>query len=103
MKRQFFTRIISIAATAALSISLFSGCGKNADPAGNDTQDQAQTADQSGDETGADGADGIYIAPIEGISDDFIRGMDISSILSLNPSGIGVFSATKGCILKITQ
>ncbi len=93
MKRQFFTRIISIAATAALSISLFSGCGKNADPAGNVTQDQAQTVDQSGDETGADGADGIYIAPIEGISDDFIRGMDISSILSEEASGVKYYDA----------
>ena len=93
MKRQFFTRITSIAAAAALSISLFSGCGKNADPAGSDTQDQAQTADQSGDETGADGADGIYIAPIEGISDDFIRGMDISSILSEEASGVKYYDA----------
>ena len=93
MERQFFTRIISIAAAAALSISLFSGCGKNADPAGSDTQDQAQTADQSGDETGADGADGIYIAPIEGISDDFIRGMDISSILSEEASGVKYYDA----------
>lgn len=93
MKKQLLARITSIAAAAALSISLFSGCGKNADPAGNDTQDQAQTADQSGDETGADGADGIYIAPIEGISDDFIRGMDISSILSEEASGVKYYDA----------
>ncbi len=68
------------AAVTILSLTLAAGClaGCKAD-------------------TKADGAgnasDGVYVAPIEGIKDSFIRGMDISSILSEEDSGVKYYNA----------
>lgn len=35
----------------------------------------------------------IYVEPIEGLSEDFIKGMDISSIISLEESGVKYYNA----------
>ena len=46
---------------------------------------------------------GIFVEPVEGISDDFIRGVDISSIISLEQSGAVFknFDGTEEDIFKI--
>ena len=90
MKKHNFLRIISLTAALSLSVSLFAGCTKQNE----NKQDTADT--QQTEETGGqDGAlsDGVYIAPIEGFTDDFIRGMDISSILSEEASGVKYYDA----------
>ncbi len=90
MKKHNFLRIISLTAALSLSVSLFAGCTKQNE----NKQDMADT--QQTEETGGqDGAlsDGVYIAPIEGFTDDFIRGMDISSILSEEASGVKYYDA----------
>ena len=36
--------------------------------------------------------DSIYVEPVEGISDDFIRGMDASAVLVLENSGVKYYN-----------
>ena len=67
-------RILSIVLLVAMTVSLFSGCG------GGDYKVELPTAIVEGEE--------IFVTPVEGISDDFIKGMDISSVLVQEASGV---------------
>ena len=67
-------RILSIVLLVAMTASLFSGCG------GGDYKVELPTAIVEGDE--------IFVTPVEGITDDFIKGMDISSVLVQEASGV---------------
>ncbi|MBP3676851.1 MAG: glycosyl hydrolase 53 family protein, partial [Agathobacter sp.] len=71
-------RILSIVLLVAMAVSLLSGCG------GNNYEVELPTELVENAE--------IFVNPVEGISDDFIKGMDISSILSLEDSGVKFYN-----------
>jgi len=71
-------RILSIVLLVAMAVSLLSGCG------GNNYEVELPTQLVENAE--------IFVNPVEGISDDFIKGMDISSILSLEDSGVKFYN-----------
>lgn len=73
---------ISAVLTAVLIGSL-AGCGGTKDK---------ETAYQFTMPSGAEESE-IYIEPIEGISDDFIRGVDISSVIAEEQSGVVYYDA----------
>lgn len=112
MKRQnnFLRRFLAVSVTAALIGTGMSGCGAKDTPADNAPQQtEAVPASDTTPESAPDTAvaetvpayplpaaaedAGIYIEPIPDISDDFIRGMDVSSILVEEKSGVKYYNA----------
>ena len=108
LKQWWKKRGISLCLATVLAVGTFSGCGgaKASQETGVDgtaTQVEngiaGETADVTGDSaqsgtgyvpalpTGPEEAD-IYVEPIEGLPEDFIKGMDISSILVQEASGV---------------
>ena len=98
--------------TLCISLSLcaasLAGCGASTQVSSPETQASAQTeavretpeaaesAKEASEpaESAAEAAaqDGLYIEPVEGISDDFIRGMDASSVLVEENSGVKYYN-----------
>ena len=104
MKRSH-ARFLALSISAGLCFSALSGCGTNGSESV--TQEQNSTQTESGDgATGTDSGDGvmtfalpdgpeeseIYIEPIADISDEFIRGMDASSVLVEENSGVKYYN-----------
>ena len=104
MKRSH-ARFLALSISAGLCLSALSGCGTNGSESV--TQEQNSTQTESGDgATGTDSGDGvmtfalpdspeeseIYIEPIADISDEFIRGMDASSVLVEENSGVKYYN-----------
>ena len=104
MKRSH-VRFLALSISAGLCLSALSGCGTNGSESV--TQEQNSTQTESGDgATGTDSGDGvmtfalpdgpeeseIYIEPIADISDEFIRGMDASSVLVEENSGVKYYN-----------
>ncbi len=118
MKR-ICTKLSALCMSVILCLAALTGCGTNDTETAADTQDTTQTATADASETGqADSAadtqdaaqdkaagetvsfplpDGpeesaIYVEPIPDISDDFIRGMDASSVLVEENSGVTYYN-----------
>ena len=66
-------KVLSVVMLLAMCVSLLAGCGET------ESTYKVELPTEM-----VEGAD-IFVQPVEGISDDFIKGMDISSILSLLP------------------
>ena len=72
-----------------MAVSMLAGCGSRNDNGSTEVSKESQntievtTFDMP---TGPEESD-IYVEPIDGISDDFIRGMDASAVLSVENSG----------------
>ena len=102
MKR-FHTKLLALGISAGLCFTSLAGCGTN--DADAQTQESTET-DSADGETGGETTgeittfalpDGpeeseIYIEPIADISDDFIRGMDASSVLVEENSGVKYYN-----------
>ena len=93
MKKHNITRIISVTAALTLTASLFAGCSKGTGKTDNTDTDQTEKSEVYVTDTERSIYDSVYIAPIDGITDDFIRGMDISSILSEEASGVKYYDS----------
>ena len=74
-------RIICAIMLLAMCVSLLAGC----------TQPGADEPYKAELPTGITETD-IFVAPVEGISDDFIRGMDVSSVLAEEASGVKYYN-----------
>ena len=83
-------RALALCLTAAMSAGLLAGCGGDKQEKTPATQEAAQTQSTQEEATQTETAEtsDIYVEPVEGISDDFIRGMDASEVLSLENSGV---------------
>lgn len=83
-------KMISMLLCAGLAVGLLTGCAQSPKEAGN-TQgtetDASEEAYQAVLPTEAEESD-IYVEPVAGLSDDFIKGMDISSIIAEEESGV---------------
>ncbi len=89
--------------SASLCSAALAGCGVNdTEPAAGTqaTAESAQTETPASESTqvsteaveDSQQTGGIYVEPIEGISDDFIRGMDASSVLVEEKSGVKYYN-----------
>ena len=107
MKR-LHTRLLALCIGAGLCVAALSGCGAGSTKPEAETQasvqtevsteTQASTEPEAASETVAAlpteeaEAGGLYIEPIPDISDDFIRGMDASSVLVEEKSGVKYYN-----------
>lgn len=66
-------RLVAVLLSAGLCAGALSGCGTKS----------AATAEAEAEEEWSD----VFVEPVAGISDDFIRGMDASAVLSVEKSG----------------
>lgn len=114
-KRRGGKQRILIGVVAAL---LLAGCGTEGgsagaeQPAGQESVAQAGTAEEAAEKAGTEQKDagqmqageaaGIQIEPVAGLRDDFIRGVDISSVLAEEASGV-VYYNEAGQVQDIFQ
>lgn len=107
--RQSHIKLMAFCVSISLCSTVLSGCGASSTESGAKTQVSTQT--ESDKETQAftqkesdievvtfplpDGPEDsdIYVEPIENVSDDFIRGMDASSVLVLENSGVTYYNS----------
>lgn len=87
MKKKVLTSLLCI----SMAVSMLAGCGSRNGNGSTEVSKESQsqntievtTFDMP---TGPEESD-IYVEPVDGISDDFIRGMDASAVLSVENSG----------------
>lgn len=108
MKRMY-TKLLALCIGTSLCSAALAGCGtKDTEPAAGtqvETQVMTETAESTQTETAEPDTEaatevqpddqqsaGIYVEPVEGISDDFIRGMDASSVLVEEKSGVKYYN-----------
>lgn len=72
-------KVLSVVMLLAMCVSLLAGCGET---------ESTYKAELPTEMVETD----IFVTPIEGISDDFIRGMDISSVLAEEASGVKYYN-----------
>lgn len=108
MKRMY-TKLLALCIGTSLCSAALAGCGtKDTEPAAGtqvETQVMTETTESTQTETAEPDTEaatevqpddqqsaGIYVEPVEGISDDFIRGMDASSVLVEEKSGVKYYN-----------
>lgn len=80
-------KLMALCLSAAMCVPILGGCGsKEADTQSVGTETVQETQAVADAEWIMDPAD-VFVQPVEGISDDFIRGMDASAVLSIEKSG----------------
>lgn len=80
-------KLMALCLSAAMCVPILGGCGsKEADTQSVGTETVQETQAVADAEWTMDPAD-VFVQPVEGISDDFIRGMDASAVLSIEKSG----------------
>ena len=103
--RRTRNKLLALCLSAGLCMTALSGCGTNGNEPATDSQETTQ-AEAANETTQADSVgevmtfsmpDGpeeseIYIEPIADLSDDFIRGMDASSVLVEENSGVKYYN-----------
>lgn len=82
--RTLCTRALALCVSAGLCLGALAGCSAG------ETSSKAQTVEAEVTYSLPDGPEEaeIYVEPVEGISDDFIRGMDASAVLAEENSGV---------------
>lgn len=96
--KQLRTRLLTLYLSAGLVIGWLPGCGSQ-------DLEIADTVAESAVTATADATDVIifsqpegpeestvYVEPVDGISDDFYRGMDVSAVLALENSGVKYYN-----------
>ena len=92
------TRLLALCLCAGLVMGGLSGCGSQGpNVADTVTETVASTAADTTEVTTAALPEGpeestIYVEPVDGISDDFYRGMDASAVLALENSGVKYYN-----------
>lgn len=81
-------KLMAVAVSVCLCSSMFIACGKENDSNNDNSNEGGQEESAFSVElpTGPEESE-IYVEAVEGISDDFIRGMDASAVLSVENSG----------------
>ncbi len=92
------TRLLALCLSAGLVMGGLSGCGSQnleiADTVAESTVSAAADATAVTTFSLPEGPEEstIYVEPVEGISDDFYRGMDVSAVLALENSGVKYYN-----------
>lgn len=109
LMKRMYTKLLALCIGTSLCSATLAGCGtKDTEPAAGtqvETQVTTETAESTQTETAEPDTEaatevqpddqqsaGIYVEPVEGISDDFIRGMDASSVLVEEKSGVKYYN-----------
>ena len=79
-------RVLSLMCVLTLAASLFAGCGKDAS-----SKNEVKQIYEAVLPTGEEQAE-IFVEKIDGLSEDFIKGMDISSLLAEEASGVKYYN-----------
>ena len=95
-KQQFGTRLLALGLSAGLIMGSLTGCGNQGQDTGSSDTLAASTDSASAGVTNIttfplpEGPEEstIFVEPVDGISDDFYRGMDSSAVLALENSGV---------------
>ena len=96
--KQLRTRLLTLYLSAGLVMGWLPGCGsqdleiadtvaESAVTATADTTDVITFSQPEGPEEST-----VYVEPVDGISDDFYRGMDVSAVLALENSGVKYYN-----------
>lgn len=99
LQKQFLALCISV----SLCSTTLVGCGNSSEEAVAETEvtteaqevtetTQVETTQETTQANPVADVTDIYVEPIEGISDDFIRGMDASAVLALENSGVKYYN-----------
>ena len=115
MGKKFYKKLLALGISVSLSVTALAGCGtKGAEETAKTGETETATEVQEVADTEKDTdtepvieqmtfplPDGpeeaeIYVEPVEGISDDFIRGMDASAVLSVENSGATYYTYDAG-------
>ena len=99
LQKQFLALCISV----SLCSTTLVGCGNSSEEAVAETEvtteaqevtetTQVETTQETTEANPVADVTDIYVEPIEGISDDFIRGMDASAVLALENSGVKYYN-----------
>ncbi len=90
------TRLLALCLSAGLVMGSLSGCGNQsyeiADTAAESTASADTTTVTTFSMPEAPEESTIYVEPVDGISDDFYRGMDASAVLALENSGVKYYN-----------
>lgn len=97
MKKQVYRKLLAACVSVSLGTVLLAGCGDSAGTTGTQTEVQENNTSEDviepvGEVTTFTLPDGpeesdIFVQPVADFSDDFIRGMDASAVLSVENSG----------------
>lgn len=80
-------KLMALCLSAAMCVPVLGGCGsKTTDTQTAGTESVQETQSVATEDWTMDPAD-VFVEPVENISDDFIRGMDASAVLSIEKSG----------------
>ena len=99
LQKQFLALCISV----SLCSTTLVGCGNSSEEAVAETEvtteaqevtetTQVETTQETTEANPVADVTDIYVEPVEGISDDFIRGMDASAVLALENSGVKYYN-----------
>ena len=99
LQKQFLALCIGV----SLCSTTLVGCGNSSEEAVAETEatteaqkvtetTQEETTQETEEATSVADVTDIYVEPVEGISDDFIRGMDASAVLALENSGVKYYN-----------
>lgn len=99
-KQQFGTRLLALGLSVGLVLGSLTGCGNQEQDTGNsDTRVTSRDSASAGvtNITTFPLPEGpeestIFVEPVDGISDDFYRGMDASAVLALENSGVKYYN-----------
>ena len=102
MKR-FQKQFLALCIGVSLCSTTLVGCGNSSEEAVAETEatteaqkvtetTQEETTQETEEATSVADVTDIYVEPVEGISDDFIRGMDASAVLALENSGVKYYN-----------
>lgn len=89
-------KLLALCLSASLCAPLLFGCGTNEKKTiGTEAVAETESSESVQKETGqAVEQTDVFVEPVDGISDDFIRGMDASAVLSVENSGMGMVLET---------
>ena len=99
-KQQFGTRLLALELSVGLVLGSLTGCGNQGQDTGSSDTLAASTTSASAGVTNIttfplpEGPEEstIFVEPVDGISDDFYRGMDASAVLALENSGVKYYN-----------
>ena len=99
-KQQFGTRLLALGLSAGLIMGSLTGCGNQGQDTGSSDTLVTSTDSASAGVTNItifplpEGPEEstIFVEPVDGISDDFYRGMDASAVLALENSGVKYYN-----------
>jgi len=81
-----FMRIIAMIMAVVMMTAAFAGCGETAENGGENTVEPVDVVVPA--KTGDPAESDLYVGKVEGLSEDFMMGADVSSVIALENAGV---------------